>query len=133
MSQLNITEVIEPKEGVIKKLLLNGEYIICCDIISPTELKTTIIQNVIAIKERVGMIEHRSIVQYTVTNNPKSRKFNLHDDYVIPILDEKIIDNALQGMLEGYNLFVLDKDNLDRLNIYGKLGTDVQEDVVYQY
>lgn len=100
MSNLKLSEIIEPKAEVIKQLLLDGEYIIYCDVISPTDLKTYI-QNVIAIQERAGMLEDRSIVQYTVTNNPKSRKFNLHDDFVIPMLNEKIVDNAIQGLLEG--------------------------------
>ena len=133
MSQLNLNEVIEQKKEVLKQLLLDGEYIICCDIACPTDLRTTIIQNVITIQKRAGMLEHRSIVQYTVTNNSMSSKFNLHDDLIILIQDEKMIDSAVKGMLDGYHLFILDRDNLDRVNIYCKLATDAQDEIVYQY
>lgn len=52
---------------------------------------------------------------------------------IFPIIEEKMIDSAIKGMLEGYSIFLLDKGFVDRNNIYGKLGKEYENEIVYSY
>lgn len=131
--ELDATSIINPIPEEIKKLLLAGEYIICCDIQEPCDLSSIIIENVISIQNTEGIAKHLSLVQYTVSNNLERDLFTLHDDVIFQFTDEKMIDRAINGMLNGYSIFILDKGNIDKTNIYGKLGTVNENKIVCRY
>lgn len=113
--------------------MLAGNYIICCDLQVPNDITSLILEKVIAIKDKAGDLNCKSVVQYTVTNNLDSNLFSLHDDMVIPIMEDKMIDSAIKSMLEGYAVFLLDKGFVDRSNIYGKLGKEHENEIVFSY
>lgn len=135
MSKLKIETkyLIEPKRDTIKKILLNGGYIICCDLKTSRDLSSIQIENVVALQKSFASFDKQALVIYCVSNNPTSDLYSLHDDNAIPILNEKMIDIAIEGMLGGYGLFVLDDGFVDRKNIYGKLGTQHENEIVFKY
>lgn len=124
MSRLIITKdnIIEPKVDVLKKLLEAGEYIICGDT-KDGKLENMVIENVYCIKNNM-------LISFCVSNKPGKNKFRLHDDSAF---SGKILDMFADVMVNNFDIFIRDCNNVDRKHIYGKLGTKYENQVVFEY
>lgn len=134
MSQLLVKSenFIEPKQEIIKNHLLSGDYILCCNIEDLNDMGTLIIENVICVKKKFREVHKPFFIEYTVTNDPNKQKYSLHDDIVILFTDNEVLDKIIANILRTYSLYLLDDNNIDRNNIYGKLGTKRERSLIFR-
>lgn len=117
--------IIEPTVELLKKLLSDGEYIICGDLQDKNNLESLVLENVICMKKG-------KYVTFGISQYDAKEYFRLHDDLLIGGKDEEM-DIFLRIFSKTYDLFVINENNLDKKNIYGKLGTPNENKVVYRY
>ena len=113
----------EPTVETFKKLLSNGEYIICGDLKDKENLESLVLENVICMKDG-------QYIMFGISNSDKMEYFRLHDDVAV---SGKAMDNFLLIISHNYDLFLVNDNNLDKKNIYGKIGTPRENNVVYRY
>lgn len=125
MSKLIVAKenIIEPTVDNLKKLLHDGEYILCGDLKDKNNPESIVLGNVFCIK-------NNALVSFCISNKPGDNKFKLHDDVVI---GGKMQDLVIHTMIETYDLFIKDFHNVDRKHIYGKLGTPHENKIVFEY
>ena len=136
MSQLYLKPqyLIEPEAQTLKAALLAGDYIICCSMSDPSDISTIVLESVICVKQSIpGRIDMPVVVEYGISSDPSCVKFGLHDSLVAPILNNEFIDNLVKSMLINSQLFIRDHGFVNRSEIYGKLSTDHQDEIVYKY
>jgi len=113
----------EPTVANLKKLLSDGEYIICADLKDKNNPESLVLENVICMKKGQYMM-------FGISQSDKMEYFKLHDDLAI---SGKSMDDFLLIFSQNYDLFIKNENNLDKKNIYGKLGTPKENTVVYRY
>lgn len=125
MSKLIVTKenIIEPTVENIKKLLMDGEYILCGDMKDKNNPDSLVLENVFCIK-------NNALVSFCISYKPGDNKFKLHDDVVI---GGKMQDMFICTMVGNYDVFIKDFHNVDRKHIYGKLGTPHENRIVFEY
>lgn len=126
MSKLYIKpeNIIEnPTAKTLKKLLLEGKYIICGDLKDKNNPKSLVLENVICMKKGL-------YVTFGISQSDGMECFRLHDDMAI---GGKMMNDFLRIFSQNYDLFLVNDNNLDKKNIYGKLGTANEDKVVFQY
>lgn len=136
MSQLMLykNSLLKPDEGVIKNALLSGDYIICCTLREPPDIRSLIIETVTCIKQAIpGVINGPAVVEYGVSNDENNTQYRLHDNVTAPLLYEDFTDKIVSSMLGTFNLFIRDNGNVNRQDIYGKIGTEYENTIVYRY
>lgn len=126
MSKLYVTEdsiIKEPTVANLKKLLMNGEYIICADLKEKGNPESMVLENVICMKGN-------QYVVFCISPSDEMEYFRLHDDMAI---GGKAMDDFLLIFSRNYDLFIKNENNLDKKNIYGKLGTADENKIIYKY
>lgn len=126
MSKLYIKKenlITEPTASNLKELLERGEYIICGDLKDKDNLESLVLENVICIKDG-------QYVVFGISHSDKMEYFRLHDDVAV---SGKAMDNFLLIFSRNYDLFLVNDNNLDKKNIYGKIGTPRENTIVYRY
>lgn len=126
MSKLYIKQenlIKEPTASNLKELLERGEYIICGDLKDKNNLESLVLENVICLKDG-------QYVVFGISHSDKMEYFRLHDDVAV---SGKAMDDFLLIFSQNYDLFLVNDNNLDKKNIYGKLGTPRENNVVYRY
>ena len=126
MSKLYVKpeNIIEnPTVITLKKLLNEGKYIICGDLKDKNKLESLVLENVICMKN--GMY-----ITFGISQSDKMEYFRLHDDLSV---GGKSMDDFLFIFTQNYDLFLINDNNLDKKNIYGKLGTPNENKVVFRY
>lgn len=126
MSKLYIKQenlIKEPTMENLKKLLADGEYIICGDLKDKDNLESLVLENVICLKDGQYMV-------FGISHSDKMEYFRLHDDVAV---SGKAMDDFLLIFSQNYDLFLVNDNNLDKKNIYGKIGTPRENNVVYRY
>ena len=113
----------EPTVENLKKLLSDGEYIICGDLKEKDKLESLVLENVICMKDGKYVI-------FGISQSDKMEYFRLHDDMVIA---GRTMNDFLLIFSRNYDLFLINENNLDKRNIYGKLGTARENKVVFRY
>ena len=69
-------------------------------------------------------------VIFGISQSDKMEYFRLHDDMVIA---GRTMNDFLLIFSRNYDLFLINENNLDKRNIYGKLGTARENKVVFRY
>lgn len=115
--------IIEPTIDNLKRLLSDGEYILCGDLHEKGNPESFILENVFCKKDG-------KLVSFCVSKKNGSNKFRLHDDSVVM---GRNLDMFIQCIANNYDVFIVDCHNVDRKHIYGKLGTPFENKVVYEY
>lgn len=126
MSKLYIKQenlIKEPTASNLKELLERGEYIICGDLKDKNNLESLVLENVICLKDG-------QYVVFGISHSDKMEYFRLHDDVAV---SGKAMDDFLLIFSQNYDLFLVNDNNLDKKNIYGKIGTPRENNVVYRY
>lgn len=126
MSKLYVRKekiIKEPTIEELKKLLCRGEYIICADLKDKNDLNSMVLENVICKKGDM-------YITYGVSQSDKMEYFRLHDDFAISGRD---VDTFLYIFSQNFDLFLINDNNLDKKNIYGKLGTANENKVVFRF
>lgn len=126
MSKLYIKQenlIKEPTTSNLKELLERGEYIICGDLKDKNNLESLVLENVICLKDG-------QYVVFGISHSDKMEYFRLHDDVAV---SGKAMDDFLLIFSQNYDLFLVNDNNLDKKNIYGKIGTPRENNVVYRY
>lgn len=126
MSKLYIKQenlIKEPTASNLKELLERGEYIICGDLKDKSNLESLVLENVICLKDG-------QYVVFGISHSDKMEYFRLHDDVAV---SGKAMDDFLLIFSQNYDLFLVNDNNLDKKNIYGKIGTPRENNVVYRY
>lgn len=126
MSKLYVKQenlIKEPTMGNLKKILMDGKYIICADLKDKNNLESLVLENVICLKDGQYMM-------FGISQSDKMEYFRLHDDVAV---SGKAMDDFLLIISQNYDLFLINDNNLDKKNIYGKIGTPRENNVVYRY
>lgn len=126
MSKLYIKQenlIKEPTASNLKELLERGEYIICGDLKDKNNLESLVLENVVCLKDG-------QYVVFGISHSDKMEYFRLHDDVAV---SGKAMDDFLLIFSQNYDLFLVNDNNLDKKNIYGKIGTTRENNVVYRY
>lgn len=126
MSKLYIKQenlIKEPTASNLKELLERGEYIICGDLKDKNNLESLVLENVVCLKDG-------QYVVFGISHSDKMEYFRLHDDVAV---SGKAMDDFLLIFSQNYDLFLVNDNNLDKKNIYGKIGTPRENNVVYRY
>lgn len=126
MSKLYVKQenlIKEPTMENIKKILMDGKYIICADLKDKNNLESLVLENVICLKDGQYMM-------FGISQSDKMEYFRLHDDVAV---SGKAMDDFLLIISQNYDLFLVNDNNVDKKNIYGKLGTPRENNVVYRY
>ena len=126
MSKLYIKQenlIKEPTASNLKELLERGEYIICGDLKDKNNLESLVLENVICLKDG-------QYVVFGISHSDKMEYFRLHDDVAV---SGKAMDDFLLIFSRNYDLFLVNDNNLDKKNIYGKIGTPRENTIVYRY
>lgn len=126
MSKLYIKKeniIAEPTPNNLKALLERGEYIICGDLKDKDNLESLVLENVICRKNGMYIV-------FGISATDKMEYFKLHDDVAV---GGKTMDDFIYIFSQNYDLFLVNDNNLDKKNIYGKLGTPRENSVVYRY
>ena len=126
MSKLYIKQenlIKEPTASNLKELLERGEYIICGDLKDKNNLESRVLENVVCLKDG-------QYVVFGISHSDKMEYFRLHDDVAV---SGKAMDDFLLIFSQNYDLFLVNDNNLDKKNIYGKIGTPRENNVVYRY
>lgn len=113
----------EPTVATLKKLLSDGEYIICGDLKDKDNLESLVLENVICMK-------NGQYVTFGISQSDKMEYFRLHDDMSI---GGRAMDDFLLIFSQNYDLFLINDNNLDKKNIYGKLGKPGENNIVFKY
>ncbi len=131
---LRAEDLIDSEAEAVKKALLAGDYIICCTMAEPGNLQSAVLENVTCLKETIpGVLNRCSIVEYGISNDPLHEKYRLHDSVVAPVPDDSFLNGIITSMLQIFDLFIRDNGNVERSVLYGKLGTDREDEIVYVY
>ena len=126
MSKLYVKQenlIKEPTMGNLKKILMDGKYIICADLKDKNNLESLVLENVICLKDGQYMM-------FGISQSDKMEYFRLHDDVAV---SGKAMDDFLLIISQNYDLFLINDNNLDKKNIYGKIGKPRENNVVYRY
>lgn len=126
MSKLYIKQenlIKEPTASNLKELLERGEYIICGDLKDKNNLESLVLENVVCLKDG-------QYVVFGISHSDKMEYFRLHDDVAV---SGKAMDDFLLIFSQNYDLFLVNDNNLDKKNIYGKIGTPRENNVMYRY
>ena len=126
MSKLYVKQenlIKEPTMGNLKKILMDGKYIICADLKDKNNLESLVLENVICLKDGQYMM-------FGISQSDKMEYFRLHDDVAV---SGKAMDDFLLIISQNYDLFLINDNNLDKKNIYSKIGTPRENNVVYRY
>ena len=126
MSKLYVKQenlIKEPTMENLKKILMDGKYIICADLKDKNNMESLVLENVICLKDGQYMM-------FGISQSDKMEYFRLHDDVAI---SGKAMDDFLLIISRNYDLFLVNDNNVDKKNIYGKLGTPRENNVVYRY
>ena len=126
MSKLYIKQenlIKEPTASNLKELLERGEYIICGDLKDKNNLESLVLENVVCLKDG-------QYVVFGISHSDKMEYFRLHDDVAV---SGTAMDDFLLIFSQNYDLFLVNDNNLDKKNIYGKIGTPRENNVVYRY
>ena len=126
MSKLYVKpeNIIEnPTAKTLKELLMNGEYIICGDLKDKNNPESLVLENVICMKKG-------QYVTFGISQSGEMEYFRLHDDMSI---GGKMMNDFLRIFSQNYDLFLVNDNNLDKKNIYGKLGTANENKIVFRY
>ena len=126
MSKLYIKQenlIKEPTASNLKELLERGEYIICGDLKDKNNLESLVLENVVCLKDG-------QYVVFGISHYDKMEYFRLHDDVAV---SGKAMDDFLLIFSQNYDLFLVNDNNLEKKNIYGKIGTPRENNVVYRY
>ena len=140
MEYIKITK--ENLEQARKEVLANflaEKWLICCTAKNPEDLSTYTLQNVSRL-ELNGIFADRFdapvFVEYGLSEKKDTKegepKFKIHDSMIAPIKDSKVLVGAIHNMTELFNVFIIDDGLIDREKLYGRLGTDKENEVVFR-
>ncbi len=125
------------RETLLELLVNDGEWLICCTAENPEDFNTYIFENVTRLENEGELSDEFNapvFIEYGISPmNSGEFPYRIHDSIVVPITDVNLMESIVSSMLKTFDAFVIEEDLVDRKTVWGKLGTDHAEEIVFEY
>lgn len=132
---LRIESKSEDARDVLTELLLGGTWFICCSAGNPDDMSTYVLENVTKYEVEghfADKLNKPVFVEYGISPAMDGDyQFKIHDSVVAPILNEDMITKLIDSMLKTFDVFIVEQNMVDRKNVWGKLGTENEDKIVF--
>lgn len=124
------------RDVLFSSLVMKHEWIICCTAENPDDFSTYILENVTRYDKDghfADMFQNPVFIEYGISHsNDGNYPYRIHDSLMVPITNREVISNLVDNMIETFDAFIIDEGIVDRTKVWGKLGTDYAEKVVFE-
>lgn len=77
-------------------------------------------------------LEKPVFVEYGISRSDSEKyPFRLHDSLMMFIQDDEMLKKMVLSIIETYDVLILEEDMVDREHIYGKIGTEYENEIVF--
>ena len=120
---------------IISGFLFAKVWLIGCSATNPDDPKTCVMETVMKYHLDGPMVKQFNgnpvFVEYGISPAKEgSYPYRLHDSLAMPILSGLDVTNLAKSIKETYDVLLLDENYFDKNLIYGKLGTDHEDDLL---
>ena len=120
------------KEAIVYLLLQKHVWLICCSAKDPDDF---ILENVCRY-ETEGQFASRFqtpvFIEYGISPSADNGfPYRIHDSLMQPIINGENFNNIIEAMLRTFDAVVIEEGMVNRTQVYGKLGTDHSEEIVF--
>lgn len=124
-------------KALVAALLMQHEWIICATSENPDDPSTYILENVTRYEIEghfATLMEKPVFIEYGISpaKNDSKYQYRIHDSLMTPITNGKQLMDLIQGMVDLFDVFIIEDHMVDRYNVYGKLMTDHMEEIVFE-
>lgn len=71
-------------------------------------------------------------IEYGISHSDSEKyPFRLHDSLMMLIQDDEMLKKMVLTIIETYDVLILEEDMVDREHIYGKIGTEYENEIVF--
>lgn len=123
------------KDLLYDLLLKEHQWFICCTAKDPDDFSTYIFENVTRYEEDgyfADMFKSPVFIEYGISRYESEKYYyRIHDSMMAPIVNSQLISNLIDSMIKTFDAFVIEDGIVDRTKVWGKLGTEHVEKVVF--
>ena len=117
-------------------LLCGHEWVICVTAKDSSDLSTYVLENVTRYENDgyfASIMMNPVFIEYGISpaKNGSQYPYRIHDSLMTPVNDIETLTSLIDAMIETFDVFIVEKDMIDRCNVYGKLFTDYEDEVVF--
>lgn len=123
-------------DAIIHSLLKGHEWLMCCTATDPDDMRTYILEMVSRYDDtglfakKIGMPVY---IEYGISQSVGGQyPYRLHDSLMMPIQNDKDFDDLVRSTIEVFDVVIIEDNMVDRENIYGKLGTKYENEIVFE-
>ena len=123
------------KEAIVNMLLQEHAWLICCTAKDPDDFNTYILENVCRYETEGQFASrfHRPVfIEYGISPSADNGfPYRIHDSLMQPIINGENFNSIIEAMLRTFDAVVIEEGVVNRTQVYGKLGTDHSEEIVF--
>ena len=136
MQYIKVTEeTLRDSQEAVFEALLAEKWLVCCQAENPDDIHSYVIGNVTRLELNgyfADKLNAPAFIEYGLTELGEGEtKFRLHESMVAPVKSAEILSGAVQNMTAVFNSFIIEDGMVDREKVYGKIGTDKENEVVF--
>lgn len=117
-------------------LIMGHSWLICCTTEDPDDFSTYIFENVTRYDTDgyfANALKNPVFIEYGISRSESGKyPYRIHDSLMVPVTNENMISTLLNSMIKTFDAFVVDDGIIDRTRVWGKLGTEHAEEVVFE-
>ena len=101
----------------------------------PFDFSKLVLENVFRLEEKGGPVAKRFgkevLICYGISPAVKGDlPYRIHDDVIWTMDQKDTLSVMVKSILDTYDIVILEKDMVDRTAVFGKLGTDRENEVI---
>lgn len=127
----------EESRDLLNDVLIMGQsWLICCTAEDPDDFSTYIFENVTRYETDgyfANTLKNPVFIEYGISRSEGGNyPYRIHDSIMVPVRNEKMISTLLDSMIKIFDAFVVDDGIIDRTRVWGKLGSEHAEEIVFE-
>ncbi len=123
------------KEAIMNLLLHEHAWLICCSAQDPDDFSSYVLENVsrYEVEGHWANTFHTPVfIEYGISPSVDGNfPYRIHDSLMQPIINGENFMSITEAMLRTFDAVVIEEDMVDRTHVYGKLGTNHSEEIVF--
>lgn len=124
------------RDALIMLLTMKHEWLICCTAKNPDDFSTYIFENVTRYATDghfADMFKNPVFIEYGISHSKGGKyPYRIHDSLMLPITNGDMIFTLVDSMIKTFDAFVVDEGIIDRTKVWGKLGNNHAEKIVFE-
>ena len=121
--------------ATIHSLLTEHHWLIGCTATVLDDISTYRLETVFR-HENTGYfantLEKPVFIEYGISRSDSEKyPFRLHDSLMMLIQDDEMLKKMVRSIIDTYDVLILEEDMVDREHIYGKIGTEYENEIVF--